>query len=189
MISMRQNYGQARLTNVALQASKFRYVCRMDADNELVPENLPLFLRSARQTGAAMVYGNLLDKRGGDIVGIRSNRMATLQILGRNYIDAFSVLDAEKIIQLGGLTRVHPYSPDDYELILHLIAEEQQIILVPAVMGYYHLNESSASLELSHTNEGREALQRIYAQTGTRPWDDMRVGHIYHPDTGFLDEW
>lgn len=189
LISLKQNYGQARLSNVAFQASRFRYVCRMDADNELVPENLHLFLRSAQQTGAAMTYGNLIDKRSGRVESIRSNMAATLHLLGRNYIDAFAIFDASRVIQLGGFTRVHPYSPDDWELLLHLIAEEQLITLVPVIMGYYHLNRLSASTELSQTNEGRATLHRIYAQTGTRPWDDMRVGRVYHPDVGFLDEW
>lgn len=189
LISLKQNYGQARLSNVALQAARFRYVCRMDADNELVSENLPLFLRSAQQTGATMTYGNLIDKRSGDSVGIRSNMAATLHLLSQNYIDAFAIFDANRVIQLGGFTRVHPYSPDDWELLLHLIAEEQLIVLVPVIMGYYHLNRLSASTELSQTNQGRATLQRIYAQTGTRPWDDMRVGRVHHPDVGFLDEW
>lgn len=189
MIAMPQNYGQARLSNIALQASRFKYVCRMDADNELLPQNLSLFLRSAKQTSAAMVYGNLIDKRNREVVGIRSNMAATLRLLRANYIDAFAILDAEKLIKLGGLTRDHPYSPDDWEIVLHLIAEEQLLVLVPAVMGYYHLNALSASQELPISREGRATLQRIYAQTGMREWDALRVGRIHHPDVGFIDEW
>lgn len=189
MISMHQNYGQARLSNIALHASKYKYVCRMDADNELLPENLLLFLRSAQQTGAAMVYGNLIDIRGGEVVGIRSNMAATLRLLRANYIDAFSILDAEKVMKLGGYTRVHPYGADDWELVLHLIAEEQLIALVPAVMGYYNLNPLSASQQLSQSKEGRDTMYRIYAQTGMREWDDLQVGRVYHPEVGFVDEW
>lgn len=189
MIAMHQNHGQARLSNIAFQAARFKYVCRMDADNELLPENLSLFLRSAQQTRATMVYGNLIDKRNDKVVGIRSNMAPTLRLLRANYIDAFSILDAEKVLKLGGYTRVHPYSPDDWEMVLHLIAEEQLIVLVPAVMGYYHLNTLSASQELPNSKEGRGTVYRIYAQTGMREWDDLQVGRIYHPDVGFVDEW
>lgn len=189
MIAMHQNHGQARLSNIAFQAARFKYVCRMDADNELLPENLSLFLRSARQTGATMVYGNLIDKRDDEVVGIRSNMAPTLRLLRANYIDAFSILNAEKVLKLGGYARVHPYSPDDWELVLHLIAEEQLIIMVPAIMGYYNLNTLSASQELPKSKEGRSTVYRIYAQTGMREWDDLQVGRIYHPDVGFVDEW
>ena len=44
--------------------SKYRYVCLMDADNELIADNLPLFLQSIIETGAALVHGNLLEKQG-----------------------------------------------------------------------------------------------------------------------------
>jgi hypothetical protein len=27
----------------------------------------------------------------------------------------------------------------------------------------------------------------MFAQTGTREWDVLRVGHIYHPAVGYFD--
>lgn len=188
-LCLRLNYGQARLWNLALRASRFRHVLRVDADNELVPANLPLFLRSIRQTGAATVYGNLLEVEGGEVTGVMSNMAATMRLTKSNYVDAFSIVDAEKILDLGGYTRIHPYSPEDWEMVLHLIAEEEQIVFVPAVMGYYHKHPMSASGELRLPHSGTETIRRLYAQTGLREWDEMRVGRIYHPDVGFVDEW
>jgi glycosyltransferase involved in cell wall biosynthesis len=188
-LCLQQNYGQARLWNVALRTSRFRYVCRVDADNELEPNNLPLFLRSVLQTDATMVYGNLIDKQNGEAVGLRSNMPVTMHITTSNYIDAFSIVDAERILRLGGYTRIHPYSPEDWEMILHLVQEEQQIVFVPAVLGYYHIHPLSASGELRLSKAGVTALRRVHAQTGTRQWDSIRVGRIYHPDVGFIDEW
>jgi succinoglycan biosynthesis protein ExoO len=188
-LCLQQNYGQARLCNLALRLSRFRYVCRVDADNELVPENLPLFLRSIVDTGATMVYGNLVDKRAGEVVGARSNMAATMRLTKHNYVDAFSIVDAERVLRIGGYTRVHPYSPEDWEMVLHMIAEEELVVFVPALMGYYHKHEMSASGELQKTRDGVAALRRIYAQTGPRDWDDIQVGRVYHPDVGFVDEW
>jgi glycosyltransferase involved in cell wall biosynthesis len=188
-LCLQQNYGQARLWNLALRTSRFRYVCRVDADNELVPNNLPLFLRSILKTNATMVYGTLIDKQNGEAVGVRSNMPVTLRITTSNYIDAFSIVDAEKILRLGGYTRIHPYSPEDWEMILHLVQEEQEIVFVPAVLGYYHMHPLSASGELKLSQAGVTALRRVHAQTGMREWDNIRVGRIYHPDVGFLDEW
>jgi hypothetical protein len=30
-------------------------------------------------------------------------------------------------------------------------------------------------------------LRRMFAQTGTREWDTVRVGRIYHPAVGYID--
>lgn len=184
-----QNYGQARLWNLALRVSRFRHVLRLDADNEVLPENLSLFARSIRQTGAAMVYGNLLVKRDGEVVGARSNMTATMRLATTDYIDAFSIVNAERILSIGGFTRLHPYAPEDWEMVLHLIAEEEEIVFVPAVLGYYHEPPHSASGELQQDRGQRTAMRRVHAQTGPRNWDNLRVGRIYHPDVGYVDEW
>jgi hypothetical protein len=30
-------------------------------------------------------------------------------------------------------------------------------------------------------------LQRMFAQTGTREWDAVKVGRLYHPAVGYID--
>lgn len=188
-LCLSRNYGLSRLRNLALRMSRFRYVCFMDADNEIVPGNAPLFLKSIMDTGAALVYGNLIDKEYEDVVGVRSNMPATMDLSRRNYVDAFSVVDAEKVLRTGGYTRIHPYCPDDWEMILHLIAEEETIVFVPAVLGYYHRQPLSGTRENTPHGPGVvAALRRVHAQTGTREWDDVRVGRVYHPHVGFVDE-
>ena len=72
-------------------------------------------------------------------------------------------------------------------MILHLIAEEEEIVFVPVVLGYYHRVPMSAGSELELTRDGAGALQRMYAQSGPRQWDTLQVGRTYHPDIGFLD--
>lgn len=192
VVRLRKNYGQARLTNLALQISRFRYVLRLDADNELVPENIPAFLESSIDTGATLLYGNLI-RMTADKVAERapmiSNMPATMLLTHGNYIDALAIMDAFEILDAGGYTRVNPYSPEDWEMNLHLISQERLIVFVPLLMGYYHTNEQSASRELSLTDSGTKTIRRIYAHTGTRAWDRKRVGRIYHPRAGFLDEW
>ena len=189
VICMERNFGQATLWNVALWASEYRYVLRLDADNELLPENLPTFIRAIKGTGAAMVYGNLINIENGAPSSLVSHMPATFELMRFNYIDAFSIVDAPRIVELGGVRRIHPYTPEDRELVLHLIAEEQIIVFVPVILGYYHRHAGSASKELNLTISGKEALRRVYAQTGLRDWDSERTGRIYHPDVGYVDEW
>jgi glycosyltransferase involved in cell wall biosynthesis len=197
VISLRKNYGQARVTNLALQIANYRYVLRLDADNQLVPQNMATFLRSMIETEASLLYGNVIRVESDEgeegqpdfFLGLVSNMPATLQLTHHNYIDALCIMDAFDLMELGGYTRVNPYSPEDWEMNLHLVAHENLIVFVPLLMGYYHKGSQSASTELALTDAGRKTIRRIYAQAGLRSWDRKRVGRIYYPQVGFLDEW
>jgi succinoglycan biosynthesis protein ExoO len=207
---LKQNLGLPRLRNLALQMSRFRYVCMMDADNELVPDNLSLFLQSIIDTDAALVHGNLIAKQGEKVIGLWSSRVATMRLTRGNYIDAFAIVDARKLLRVGGYTsdpRLYAY--EDWEMVLHLISEGEKIVFVPAVMGYYHRNprsmlegtlqqaerkteshsEDLRPEETKRSKETKALMQRMFAQSGTREWDTVRVGYIYHPLVGFIDQW
>jgi glycosyltransferase involved in cell wall biosynthesis len=186
---LEKNLGLPRLRNLALQMSRFRYMCLMDADNELLPDNLPLFLQSIKETGAALVYGNLIIKQNEEVVGSYSGEMATMRLTAYNYIDAFSIVDANKLLRLGGYT-IHPqvYGTEDWEMVLHLIAEEEKLVFVPIVMGYYHRLSMSMIQEPGY-EERNAVMQRMFFQSGTREWDPIKVGHIYHPSVGYIDDW
>jgi succinoglycan biosynthesis protein ExoO len=196
---LKQNLGLPRLRNLALQMSRFRYVCTMDADNELVPDNLSLFLQSIIDTGAAMVHGNLIGKQGKEVVGLWPNRAATMRLTQDNYIDTFALVDARKLLRAGGYNsdpRLFGY--EDWEMVLHLIAEGEKIVFVPAVMGYYYRVPGSRLQDTlqkegqttgSSSEETKALMQRMFAQTGTREWDPLQVGYIYHPAVGFIDQW
>jgi len=201
---LKRNLGLPRLRNLALQVSRFRYVCMMDADNELVPDNLPLFLRSIIDTGAALVHGNLIDKQGEEVWRLRSGRVATMRLTIGNYIDAFALVDVWKLLRVGGYTtNTRVYAYEDWEMVLHLIAEEEKIVYVPAVMGYYYQTPGSMVQEAVQktgertdprsqkftSDEVKALMRRMFAQTGTREWDTVQVGHMYHPAVGFIDQW
>jgi glycosyltransferase involved in cell wall biosynthesis len=197
VVNLRKNYGQARITNLALQIASHRYVLRLDADNQLLPENVASFLRSSIETEASLLYGSVVrlahdedeEERADNVEGLVSNMPATLHLTLYNYIDALCIMDAFDLLELGGYTRVNPYSPEDWEMNLHLVAHENLIVFVPLLMGYYHAGPQSASTELTFTNVGSKTIRRIYAQAGLRAWDKKRVGRIYYPQVGFLDEW
>jgi succinoglycan biosynthesis protein ExoO len=187
---LKQNSGLPRLRNLALQMSQFRYVCLMDADNELVPDNLPLLLQSIIETSAALVHGNLIDKRGEEVMQLKSNEVATMRLSRGNQIDAFALVDAKKLLRMGGYTTdPRIFAHEDWEMVLHLIAEEEKIVFVPTVMGYYHRQPGSMLQEASAIREETYALvQRMFTQSGTREWDPARVGHAYHPAVGYIGE-
>jgi succinoglycan biosynthesis protein ExoO len=185
-VFLERNLGLPRLRNLAMRMSRYRYVCMLDADNELVADNLPL-----------LVHGLLIDKREGRMTGIRSDNVASMRLTAGNYIDAFALLDATKVLRAGGyVTDQRLYGYEDWEMILHLIAEEEEVVFVPVVMGYYHLTPGSMYAETAEDKGPRPRsaapevvtlLRRMFAQTGTREWDAVKVGRIYHPAVGYID--
>ena len=36
--------------------------------------------------------------------------------------------------------------------------------------------------------ETASLVWRMFAQSGTREWDPMQIGHIYHPAIGYIDQ-
>jgi glycosyltransferase involved in cell wall biosynthesis len=195
-VFLEHNLGLPRLRNLALRMSRYRHVCMLDADNELVADNLPLFVHSIVQTDAALVHGLLLDKREGRMIGIRSDVVASMRLTAGNYIDAFALVDAKKLLRAGGYLADSRLPHEDWEMVLHLIAEEERVVFVPVVMGYYHLAPGSMYAETAANKGPRPStaapevvalLRRMYAQTGTREWDAIKVGRIYHPAVGYID--
>lgn len=195
-VFLERNLGLPRLRNLALRMSRYRHVCMLDADNELVADNLPLFLQSGLRTGAALVHGLLIDKRDGRMTGIRSDNVASMRLTAGNYIDAFALVDAKKLLRVGGYLADPRLPHEDWEMVLHLIAEEEQVVFVPVVMGFYHLAPGSMYAETAEDKGPRPRsaapevvtlLRRMFAQTGTREWDAIKVGRIYHPAVGYVD--
>ena len=131
------------------------------------------------------------------MTGIRSDNVASMRLTAGNYIDAFALLETNKVLRAGGyVTDQRLYGYEDWEMLLHLIAEEEQVVFVPVVMGYYHLASGSMYAETAEDKGPRPRtaapevvalLRRMFAQTGTREWDALRVGRIFHPAVGYVD--
>jgi hypothetical protein len=120
-----------------------------------------------------------------------------MRLTAGNYIDAFALLDATKVQRAGGfVTDQRLYGYEDWEMILHLISEEEEVVFVPVVMGYYLLTPGSMFAETAQDKgppprsaapEVVTLLRRMFAQTGTREWDPVKVGRVYHPAVGYID--
>lgn len=184
---LERNLGSARLRNLALRASRFRYLCMLDADNEIIPENVSLFLHAIMETGATLVHGNLIAVEDGEATHIKNGERASMRISESSHIDTFALVDVEKMRRAGGYDPWF-YSMEDWEMVLHLIAEEEEIVFVPAVLGYYYIHPTSKFRQAKpHLGPLKEHLQRTYFPTGSRSWDPERVGRAYHPDVGWMD--
>jgi glycosyltransferase involved in cell wall biosynthesis len=185
-----ENSGLCAVRNLGLGLARYRYALVLDADNEVDPAGVSTLYRAAHGTGAVLCYGNLLDVRAGEVVGVRSNEVPTYQLTVDNYIDALALVDADEAVAVGGYTSDHKLQYwADWEFLLHLIAEESLIVFVPTIVGRYHVLPVSMLADSAvRQKDDRNVLRRTYWQTGTLDWNRASLGRVFHPDVGYLDE-
>ncbi len=189
-IAFAANAGLAASRNQTLNYARYRYLAFLDADNELIPENLSLFLRTLDQTRAAVAYGNLLVRSptansAHHVLSNESIQTKLFRYLG-NHVDAFSVWDRLQLLDVGG------YDPslhflEDHEMWLHLATNGRRIVFVPAVLGYYYILPTAMSRDIPKQELVAARLLRIFDQVKVRELLQMNTCHLrYHPDLGYI---
>lgn len=176
------NRGLAATRMAGIARARYDHVCLLDADNELIPEGLLQLRRAAVATRAVLTYGNLLVVRGGMAVSLFSNDAIDDGILEDNFVDAFCLIDRRAVLDLGGY-RVDLHTHEDWELLLHLIAEGQEIVFVPVPVGYYYIEGASMVQTVSMDHD---RFRRIFNQRQIGLPRGFRPGRMYHPDLGWL---
>jgi glycosyltransferase involved in cell wall biosynthesis len=187
-LALGANVGLATVRNRAMEHARYRYLSFLDADNELVPENLPLFVRTLEQTGAAVAYGNLLVRTPvADYAHyVLSNESMQMKIFRGNYVDAFSVWDRVQLHDVGGFETSFN-ALEDYEMWLHLATNGRRIVFVPAVLGYYYALPVSLALDRQKQDATVGRICRMYDQVKVREFLQMNTCHLrYHPELGYL---
>jgi hypothetical protein len=171
--------GVGAVRNAALGMGTYRHLVFLDADNELVAENLPLFYRAALDTRAAAVYGNML-ARLSDGMTLISNESAHELLFERSHIDMCAMFDRLQVVDAGGFDET-PELAEDYELYLHLVAGGRRLVFVPAVFGVYHQYPGSRN------ERARGPDARVFNQLGVRGRMHLNGARLrYHPDVGYL---
>ncbi len=188
--SRAENRGLAAARNLGLSIATYRYLVLMDADNELVPENLGLFHRSIVNTRAAVVFGNLLrrDLNAMAACGVLSYRSFHPSIFDGNYIDAFAMVDRAQVLDAGGYDSSCT-AHEDYELWLHLASTGHRLVFVPSVLGYYYQLKNSMITREDPEKFAKvhQRVKRIFNQVGARASLPLTTNCLrYHPDLGFL---
>jgi glycosyltransferase involved in cell wall biosynthesis len=179
----------AQSRNEAAYHARYRYLAFLDADNELIPENLHLFLRTLEQTGAAAAYGNLLLRSTTADYAHFMHSCESIQkrlFKGGNYVDSFSVWDRFQILDAGGFDPALSCL-EDYEMWLHLATNGRRIVFVPAVLGYYYLMPAAMSNDRTKQANAESRLLRIFNQARVRDFLPMNTNHLrYHPEMGYI---
>ncbi len=182
------NAGLASSRNQGMNHARQIYVAFLDADNELIPENLPLFIKTLEQTQAAVAYGNLLVRTPSAKYShhVLSNESIQKKLFHWNSVDAFSVWDRVQFLDVGGYDASYRFL-EDYEMWLHLATNGRRIVFVPAVLGYYYLMPVSMSTDVPKQEIVKERILRIFNQVKVRNFMHMNTFQIrYHPDIGYI---
>lgn len=182
-IFLPQNQGLGAARNHGLRNARYRHLCLLDADNEVIPENLPVFYRTIVETGAAIAYGNLIVKEGDRAVRVMSCETLNSRIYRKNYIDNFALLDGRQALEVGGYG-IELFGVEDWELILRFLSEKRLITFVPMTLGYYHQIPGSMVLGIPVSIE--DHVRRIFDQNHHRSEDDAVLGRMYHPALGWI---
>ncbi len=193
VLALPQNGGlPAKTRDHALRRATYRYIVFMDADNELVPNNLYHFYRAIKDMRAALVYGNLIHIDAfGEAQTLVSNESFQTRMMAQNYIDAFALADRTQLLDAGGhLDTRDIIAREDWEMNLHLAAVGRRVVFVPLVMGFYH--DVPGSITKATTDAAIHVAQhrlihRIYNQLNIRGKMTSNTRHLrYHPDIGYL---
>lgn len=188
VLALKANRGLAAARNLALQQARYRYIVYMDADNEIVPENLGAFVEALRRTEAAAVYGTLLvrDQTGRSAREVLSNESFQAHMFQINYIDAFALLDRVQVLDVGGYD-ASCAAHEDYELWLHLACEGRRIVFVPRVFGYYYRLPNSMISDYYANLKVIGRMKRIFDQVDVRNRLPLRTRFLrYDPAIGYL---
>lgn len=188
LLAFESNGGLASNRNEMLERSRYRYVTFLDADNELIPENLPYFVKTLEETKAAVAYGNLLIRSAAAECShyVVSNESIQAKIFLGNYIDAFALLDRVQLLDAGGYD-VSYQALEDWEMWIHLTTNGRKIVFVPMAFGYYYALPSSMALDPAKEHASLNKIRRVFNQVGTREHLRVNTHQLrYHPEIGYL---
>lgn len=182
------NLGPGGSRNSAIAQARYRHLVFLDADNEIVAQNTPIFHRSILETGASAVYGNLLLRKAFRSTAHEacSNESFRNQMFNANYIDTLAMYDRLHLMDLAGYDASLP-GLEDWEMWLHLAANGCRVVFVPLVFGFYDVLPLSTNAALHNVEPLRDRARRIYNQLGFRGHTQTNSHQLrYFPGVGYL---
>lgn len=176
--------GAAR--HLALVNARYRYLGLVDANKELIAENLPSFLRALQETEAAAVYGNVLVRTPSSrcAMNLLSNESVQSKLFQGNYIDTLSLVDRNQLLDLGGDDGSCRTMEDD-EMWQHLAVNGRKIVFVPLAFGYHYVLPANPATAADKTKETEAENRRSYDPLQARSYLPINSKLLrFHPALG-----
>ncbi len=185
LISSAENLGLPHAHNVLLSQARFLHAMILDSDNQLVPSGVAALYESARQTGAVLAYGNIVQlDHAGSVTGVISNERVSPDLLKFNWIDAMALVRTDRVLELGGYDGQWLYGMEDWELNQRLYSLGERMVFVPVLVGKYTSSPLSMIHEAPVGTRHRRAV-RIFNSGDAANSGSFRAC-VYHPSTGVL---
>jgi GT2 family glycosyltransferase len=145
LLSSPQNVGVTRATNFGLRAARHPYVTFLDHDDYLEPDAVWQMIRTARDTGADLIYGDeaLTDEH---LVGILEFRLRPAfshdYYLSHPYFVHPICVRTEIARRIGGWDESLPISAD-VDFVLRVLEVAGSVAHVPAILYRWRTHETS----------------------------------------------
>jgi len=190
------NRGPANSRNRAFQSAKYRHMLLFDADNLLVPENIPDLYQASLDTKSAFVFGflmienNIIDdvwtwKEIDLLSGLPINRQGF-----RGFVyETTGIYDRVQISDLRGIRTdgFFALTAEDVEFLYHIVANGLKVIFVPLQSGNYFNFSDSRSKSIMDYSRYFEYLERTFNLLDEPAKRRLNANNlIYHPALGYL---
>ncbi|MDD3815373.1 MAG: glycosyltransferase [Desulfocapsaceae bacterium] len=157
------NQGISKATNAAASLASGEYIAFLDNDDELTVDCLYQVVKVIGETRADLLYSDE------DLIGADGRRFSVFYkpgfnpelLLSHNYITHLMISRRTLFDAVGGLNAKYD-GAQDYDLVLKLSEQAQQIVHLPQVLYHWRASETSTSInheQKSYADEaGRNAV-------------------------------
>ncbi|MBE7210997.1 MAG: glycosyltransferase [Gluconacetobacter diazotrophicus] len=151
-IRSRRNVGIARATNVAMEAARGEWTVFFDHDDVLVDVALEVMIRTARRTGAKLLYSDedKVDQAGYYLEPNFKPDWNYRYVLGCNYVCHLTVIETATMREVGLLKKDYDGAQDhDFILRCSEILSPRQIVHVPELLYHWRITPNSTAADVS----------------------------------------
>ncbi|MFH2122635.1 MAG: glycosyltransferase [Pseudomonadota bacterium] len=165
------NQGISKATNAAASLASGEYIAFLDNDDELTVDCLYQVVKVIGETRADLLYSDE------DLIGADGRRFSVFYkpgfnpelLLSHNYITHLMISRRTLFDTVGGLNAKYD-GAQDYDLVLKLSEQAQQIVHLPQVLYHWRASETSTSInheQKSYADEaGRNAVVAAMERRG-----------------------
>lgn len=191
VISTDVNLGLALGRSALLHAATTTHAFQLDADNTAIADGVLALYHAARETGAALTYGTVVQVgQDGRALGPISNEPPCPTLFSHNYIDTMAVADVAAFRALGGWS-ADPLLEhvDDWAAVQRVIEAGLLLTFVPTLVGRYRVLDTAFHRTVDDPRVGAGRVARVFDPTGRRHGPDAMAdvaAVAYDPVTGPL---